>query len=322
MSKNDNSSMGCIEDDPNNLDEGWWSSIIDDEESFYTGQAPTHSIDSVVTSTNESRDVTTMDWGKVQSIINNDKVIEVEVHSFNRGGLLVEGAGVQGFIPVSHLINVPYDCEEDQRLVYFQDYLNKKIKVKIIECEPSTERVVLSERAGLAGTGKRQALLDSLSKNDVIEGIVTNVTDFGVFVDLGGIEGLIHVSELSWGRVHHPSDILQVGVKTKALVLQMSEENTRIALSLKRLIPNPWTSLDKVIRPGDILPAVVTSLVEYGAFAKLNEGIEGLIHISSMDLPINMALRDYLHVNQEIKVCILHIDTQKKRLGLKLVKKE
>jgi len=321
MSENEYNSLHNLEDEPNNLDEGWWSSIINEEESFIYG-GDSQSIDEKVKSTEQNINIGSMDWANIRSIIDEDEVVEVKVNSFNRGGLLVEGTGVQGFIPASHLVDVPYDCEEEQRLVYYQDYLNRTIRVKIIECEPSTERVVFSERAGLAGTGKRNALLNSLSQNDIVEGIVTNVTGFGVFVDLGGIEGLIHVSELSWGRVQHPKDILQVGALTKATVLQMSEANTRIALSLKRLTPNPWNSLDETIKPGDILPAVVTGMLEYGVFARINEGIEGLIHISSMDIPLNTHLKDYLKVGQNIQVSILHIDTQKKRLGLKLVKKD
>ncbi|MCJ7695986.1 MAG: S1 RNA-binding domain-containing protein [Anaerolineaceae bacterium] len=321
MSENYNNGLNNLEDDSNNLDEGWWSSIIDEEESFIYGK-DSQSIDKKEKFLIQNKIIGSVDWAIISSIIDKDKAIEVKVNSFNRGGLLVNGMGVQGFVPDSHLVNVPYDCDEEQRMIYFQEYLNRTIKVKIIECEPSTERVVLSERAGLAGTGKRNALLKSLSQNDVVEGTVTNVTDFGVFVDLGGIEGLIHVSELSWGRVQHPSDILHVGSITKASVLQMSEGNTRIALSLKRLTPNPWKSLDKIIKPGDILPAVVTGMLPYGVFARINEGIEGLIHISSMDMPLNFQLKDYLKVGQKIQVCVLHIDSQKKRLGLKLEKKD
>jgi small subunit ribosomal protein S1 len=191
--------------------------------------------------------------------------------------------------------------------------------LKVIECEPSQERVVLSERAALAGEGRRKQLFRSLKTGEVVQGTVTNVTDFGVFVDLGGVEGLIHVSELSWGRVQSPSEVLKVGQEIKAIVLQVSEENARVALSLKRLFANPWEMLVDCYKPGDIVSAVVTSIMRYGAFARLDEGVEGLIHISSINLPDQMDLDHYLTPGKPIQVRILHIDAERRRLGLGLV---
>ena len=150
--------------------------------------------------------------------------------------------------------------------------------------------------------------------------MVTNVTDFGAFVDLGGVEGLIHVSELSWGRVQHPRAILQVGQKVQALVLQVSEENSRVALSLKRLQPNPWETLAKRYKPGDVIAAQISDILRYGAFARLEEGVEGLIHISSISLsPDQKDLENILRPGQIVQVRILHIDVDRRRLGLGLV---
>ena len=154
--------------------------------------------------------------------------------------------------------------------------------LKVIECEPDQERIVLSERAALAGEGCRKALFQTLKTGSIANGTVTNVTEFGVFIDLGGVEGLIHVSELSWGRVQHPSEVLNVGQSIKVLVLQVSEENARIALSLKRLYRNPWENLAETFQNGDIVDATITAITRFGVFARLNEGIEGLIHISSI----------------------------------------
>jgi small subunit ribosomal protein S1 len=149
--------------------------------------------------------------------------------------------------------------------------------------------------------------------------VVTNVTEFGAFVDLGGLEGLIHVSELSWGRVNDPSDFLKVCDTVSTLVLQVSEDKGRIALSLKRLKDNPWEVLANELSPGDIVPATITSIVKYGAFARLDEGVEGLIHISSMNFPSGCVhIDDFLYEGQAVNVCILHIDPKKRRLGLKL----
>lgn len=141
-----------------------------------------------------------------------------------------------------------------------------------------------------------------------------------MFVDLGGLEGLIHVSELSWGRVQHPGDIVKVGEYVTSQVLQISEENARVALSLKRLVPNPWETLPKNHRAGDVVPAEITSIARFGIFARLDEGIEGLIHISSMNLqPPYSVINDEFYPGQKIMVRILQIEAEKRRLGLCLV---
>ncbi len=242
------------------------------------------------------------------------------MQSYNRGGLLVQGPGVQGFVPISHLVDMPGGISEEERFQKLTAYVNRSLQLKVIECEPSQARVVFSERAALAGEGRRKQLFQSLKPNNIVLGVVTNVTDFGAFVDLGGVEGLIHVSELSWGRVQHPRAILQVGQKVQALVLQVSEENSRVALSLKRLLPNPWETLAKRYKPGDVIAATITDILRFGAFARLEEGVEGLIHISSISLsPDQKDLENILHPGQIVQVRILHIDIDRRRLGLGLV---
>ncbi len=150
-------------------------------------------------------------------------------------------------------------------------------------------------------------------------GTVTNITDFGVFIDLGGVEGLVHVSELSWGRVQHPSDVVKVGSTVETLVLQVCEENCRVALSVKRLQTNPWELLAKEYKTGDILPATITSIMRFGAFARLEYGVEGLIHHSSIQAPDTKEFQSVLHPGQTVNVEILHIDLDRRRLGLGLV---
>jgi small subunit ribosomal protein S1 len=154
-------------------------------------------------------------------------------------------------------------------------------------------------------------------------GVVTNITDFGAFIDLGGVEGLIHVSELSWGRVENPGKFLKVGQLVKVMILQVNESSSRIALSLKRLTPNPWETLANHYRPGDIVPAELTTVMRFGAFARLTEGIEGLIHISSF--PTEQRQNDIsktFTTGQLVKVKILHMDVERRRLGLGLVTEE
>jgi len=231
----------------------------------------------------------------------------------------VAGEDIHGFVPTSHLIDVPPYVTDEEREHCFAGYLDQMITLKIIECDRDRERIVFSERAALAGQGQRKHLLTCLKEGDVVKGVVTNVTDFGVFVDLGGLEGLIHVSELSWGRVQHPSDILNVGDEIQSVVLQVAEDKGRIALSYKRLEENPWDLLEKELSTGDLVPAVITSIVKYGAFARLEKGVEGLIHISSMNFPNGCTrIDDFLFEGQDVNVSVLHIDPRKRRLGLKL----
>jgi small subunit ribosomal protein S1 len=295
-------------------DEGWWSSVLADEEaSPVTGKEP------IFRPSNQTM-LTTVDWKIVQSLYEQDEVVELPVQGFNRGGLLVQNEGIQGFVPLSHLVDMPVGISDEERRTILASYLGRTLQLKVIECEPSQERVVLSERAALAGEGKRKLLFMTLKPGEIVKGTVTNVTEFGVFIDLGGVEGLIHVSELSWGRVQNPSDILKVNQEISAQVLQVSEENARVALSYKRLQPNPWEVLASTYQINDVVPATVTSIMKFGVFARLKEGVEGLIHISSIDPAsdqVSLAARFF--TGQNLTVRILHIDIERRRLGLGLV---
>lgn len=297
------------------LDEGWWSSVLADEETVVTPLARNQTAhnNSVISDT-------LIDWDHVQALYEDDEVIKLEVYGFNRGGLLVRGDKIQGFVPVSHLVEMPCAIEIEERRKALNTYVGKTLVLKVIECEPAQERIVLSERAALAGEGRRRELFNSLKSGEVVYGTVTNVTDFGVFVDLGGLEGLIHVSELSWGRVQHPTDILRIGDPVRALVLMVSEENGRVALSLKRLCPNPWDVLMQNYQPGDIVEGTITAIRRFGAFARLHEGVEGLIHISTIQLPTNVfSIEQFLEIGRRVQVKILHIDAERRRLGLGLI---
>lgn len=301
------------EEEAPQVDEGWWAAVLADEE------AHTQAHKEAAAKSNGQPLLNMVDWQQIQEIYERDEIIELQVHGYNRGGLLVQGEGVQGFVPVSHLVDMPNGASDEERRRILAGYLSRLLQLKVIECEPSQERVVLSERAALAGEGRRKQLFRTLQPNETVTGKVTNVTDFGVFVDLGGVEGLIHVSELSWGRVQSPSEVLKVGQDVRAVVLQVSEENARVALSLKRMYPNPWETLSDCYKPGDVVPATVTSIMRFGAFARLNEGVEGLIHVSSISLPEQTDLDHYLHPGLAIHVRILHIDAERRRLGLGLV---
>ena len=305
---------------PEEPDEDWWTAVLADEPQFENEVELDQSIVAEELDLLKRPQVRSkINWKKVQKIFANDEIIQMNVVSHNHGGILVTSEDFHGFVPVSHLTDIPLELADDDREQYLSIYLDREISLKVIECEPEKERIVFSERAALAKQGKRSALLHELMEGDIIKGVVTNITKFGAFVDLGGLEGLIHVSELSWGRVKHPSEILNKGDEVHALVLSISEEKGRIALSLKQLLENPWEKLSKAFSPGDVVDAVITTVVRYGAFAHLDEGVEGLIHISSMNFPAGCKhIDEFLYEGQQVRVCIINIDSQKRRLGLKI----
>lgn len=298
-------------------DEGWWASVLADEDAEFSEEVE------INCKPCGKKPVDNIDWDCIRSIFVGDEVVLMEVTGFNRGGLLVQCEGIQGFVPISHLIDFSAELTEDEKQEKLAGYIGKSLYLKIIECEATNERVVLSERAAQAGEGKRKELFSMLAPGVVICGIITNITDFGAFVDLGGVEGLIHVSEISWGRVENPADQLKIGQQVKVIVLQVNQATSRIALSIKRLSPNPWEKLLSTYKPGDVVPAELTSIMRFGIFARLEEGIEGLIHVSS--LPEGQRNRDismYYSPGQRVQVKILHMDAERRRLGLGLVAEE
>jgi len=306
-------------------DEGWWAAVLADEPYVEELGDPVNPVELPYTTGLDEERIENpqqdplVDWDKIERIFDRDEIVSLTVVGHNRGGILVSGEDMHGFVPASHLVDLPSELSDDSREIYLSDYLNREVELKVIECEKNKERVVFSERAALAKEGQRKKLLNSLKEGDVIDGIVTNVTAFGAFVDLGGLEGLIHISELSWGRVTHPSEVLSVGDEIQTMVLQVAEEEGKIALSLKRLQENPWELLDATRSPGDLLEATISCIVKYGAFAKIDGGVEGLIHISSMDLPEDCKhIDDFLYEGQCVLVKIISIDADKRRLGLQL----
>ena len=297
------------------LDEGWWASLMGEDSVIFESSA----IQEVYRGATENEKQETQDWEKIHSLYENDEIMPFEVRGYNRGGLLVVTEGIQGFVPVSHILNMPCGLEEEPRMTFLAEYVGKSLELKVIECDHSLERIVLSERAAQAGCGKRKQMFDSLKPGNKVQGTVTNITDFGVFIDLGGVEGLVHLSEISWGRVQHPAEVVEIGDAVEAIVLQVCEENCRVALSMKRLQTNPWEQLEKDIKLGDVLPATITSIMRFGVFARLEYGVEGLIHNSS--LPNNEPKESLasLQPGQQVNVEVLHVDSERRRLGLGLV---
>jgi small subunit ribosomal protein S1 len=306
-------------------DEGWWESVLAEEAQFHTARPqvvakppPAADMQADKKPEPESAPMPHVDWDAARRFYADDSILEIRVTGHNHGGLLVEKTDLAGFVPFSHLVDLAgteHDTDRDRCL---DAYVGKTLKVKVIECVPEDGRVVLSERAALTPPGKRTELFHTLHVGSQVMGKVTNITDFGVFVDLGGAEGLIHLSELSWGRVLHPRMIVSVGEEIKVQVLEISVERNRVALSLKRMIPNPWERAAVDFPVGSILPAVITSVLSYGAFARIEAGVEGLIHATEMSLAENHSPRDVLKDGQTLQVRVLHVDPAHQRLGLSL----
>jgi len=259
-------------------------------------------------------------WQIAQTFYQQDKAIDLSVRGYNKGGLLVEWNGLQGFVPASQLIDFPQFHLESERLRELKQWQDKELTLKIIELNRSVNRLILSERAALVEADERDGLLNRIQKGDKVQGHVTNLTNFGAFVDLGGVEGLIHISELSWSRVVHPSDIVQPGKKVTTRVLSVDQDNGRIALSLKRLKLDPWTSVDERFHIGQIVEGVISNVVSFGAFVMIEEELEGLIHISELAEGNFLHPRNVVHKGQHVKARVLAVDGSQKRLALSLRK--
>jgi small subunit ribosomal protein S1 len=297
------------------IDDGWWDSVLAEEERYVAPIINKTKVDSPAKVEEKEQ---SPNWNEVRDLYHQDRIVELQVTGFNRGGVLVEGDGLYGFVPYSHLVDMANNSDKQSRDEGLKSYVGRTLSLKVIECAPEDGRVVFSERAALAEPGKRMDLFNTLETGQTIEGTVTNITDFGVFIDLGGVEGLIHISELSWGRVAHPSQIVELGQEIEAQVIEVSPERCRVALSLKRLQPNPWETADADFAVGQVVPATVTTVVSYGAFARLEVGVEGLIHASEMPLVDEQNVGDFISEGEDVQVRILHVDSMNQRMGLSL----
>ena len=317
---------------PAQPDESWWAAVLEDAETLsgqgaLTADNPTHEVDFVDSSIHGSPGGSSQDkigddginWDRVKELYEGDEVIHLTVASHNRGGLLVEGDEIQGFVPASHIVNLFNRSSNEGRDKALAYYVGRSLQLKVIECDQEQGRIVFSERAAQAEPGKRLLLLETLIEGGKIKGRVTTITDFGVFIDLGGVEGLIHISELSWGRVCHPDKVVSLGEEIEVYILSIDKARSRVSLSLKRLHRNTWESAHDRYYPGKIVKATITNIVSFGAFARLEDGLDGLIHISEFCNQLeNDGIESIIVEGQEVEVCILHIDSAQQRLGLSL----
>ena len=300
-------------------DDGWWQSLLAEEHRYAPANRRGRRRNKGKRKDNGAGSMDWVDWQRVLEIQENESQCYAEVVGFNRGGLLVRAQEFQGFVPRSHLVAAIKGRKVTERML--EAYIGEELELKVIECDPERGRIVLSERAAQSQPGSRQHLLETLEIGQRVQGLVTNVTPFGLFIDLGGVEGLVHISELSWGRVGHPREVASPGDRLDVVVLELEQERGRVSLSLKRGLQNPWEAVRERFPVGSETEAEVTEVVHFGAFARLEEGLEGLIHISEMGLHERLDPRLVLESGMKVQVKVLQIEERRQRLSLKLTEK-
>ncbi len=254
-------------------------------------------------------------WRKLQQYADDGTVLETKVINFNKGGLLVNLDGVRGFIPTSQVSGIGRGSEV-QKQADMTRMIGSTVRLKIVEMSRARNRLILSERQANAESrdSRKGALLSEIAVNDVREGTVTSVCDFGIFVDIGGADGLVHLSELSWSRVRHPSDAYKVGDVTKVMILNIDTEHRRIALSIKRTQTEPWAAVAEAFSVNQVVAGTVTQIAPFGAFVRMTEGVEGLIHSSELTGDAVAAVRE----GASVTVRIIRVDIPRRRIALSL----
>jgi small subunit ribosomal protein S1 len=258
------------------------------------------------------------DWVLAEQMMGNGDLYEGEIAGYNRGGLIVKFGKIRGFIPASQIVGLPKRMREEQRRQRMETMIGKQVGLKIIEVDRQRRRLIFSQRRALRvwQETQRERVMSELVAGETRRGKVTSITNFGAFVDLGGADGLIHVSELSWKRVDNPRQVLAVGDEIDVYVLEVDRNRKRIALSLKKLQPDPWTIVDDHYQVGQLVEGDVTRVLDFGAFVELEIGIEGLLHASEMIGTPELAPSDIVHSGEKLLVKIIRIDGQRKRLAL------
>jgi small subunit ribosomal protein S1 len=258
-------------------------------------------------------------WRRLQLAHEAGEVIEAKVVNYNKGGLLVNLEGVRGFVPSSQVSGISRG-PETQKQSDMARMVGTALPLKVIEINRNRNRLILSERQAVQEVreGRKGELLSSLKEGDVRPGVVTSVCDFGAFVDIGGADGLVHLSELSWSRVKHPSEVLRPGDNVNVYVLSVDNDRKRIALSIKRTQNEPWTTIGERYHLGQLVEGVITQLASFGAFARIEDGVEGLIHVSELGDGRAQHPRDVVQEGDTVQVRIIRIDPARKRMGLSM----
>ena len=250
-------------------------------------------------------------WDRVNAALENNEIIKGYIKCRTKGGMIVDVFGIEAFLPGSQIDVKPirdYDI-----------FVDKTMEFKVVKINPEYKNVVVSHKALIEEELEQQKkeIIAKLEKGQVLEGTVKNITSYGVFIDLGGVDGLVHITDLSWGRVQHPEEVVQLDDKINVVILDFDDEKKRIALGLKQLTPHPWDALDAELKIGDIVKGKVVVMADYGAFVEINQGVEGLIHVSEMSWTQHLrSAQDFLKVGDEIEAVVLTLDREERKMSL------
>jgi small subunit ribosomal protein S1 len=250
-------------------------------------------------------------WEYVQKALDNDEVIEGFVKRRTKGGLIVDVFGIEAFLPGSQIDVKP--------IRDFDIYVNKNIEVKVVKINYTNDNVVVSHKVLIEKDLEQQkaAILTNLEKGQVLEGVIKNMTNFGVFIDLGGVDGLLHITDISWGRINHPEEVLKLDQTVKVVVLDFDEDKKRISLGMKQLTAHPWDSLPADIQVGSKVKGKIVNVADYGAFLELQPGVEGLIHVSEMSWSQHLRNpQDFMKVGDEVQAVVLTLDREERKMSL------
>ena len=260
------------------------------------------------------------DWLRAEEVFKSGEIYEGKVSNCNKGGLVVPLGRISGFVPASQLVNMPRRLSHERKMAKLSEFIDETLPLKVIEVQRRRRRLIFSERLAQREwrEQQKQQLMDELYEGEVREGTVSSLCNFGAFVDLGGADGLVHISELAWHRVKHPREVLSVGEKVDVYVLRLDYERGRIGLSIKRLQPDPWTLVDDTYQVGQVVQGKITNVVAFGAFARLEPGVEGLIHISELAEGKTSHPSSVVKKGDELTLRVISVNAGRRRIGLSL----
>lgn len=289
---------------------------VDDELFVYI--LNTDKPDSLVVSINLAR--LNQDWIKAEEMLESSDIVEAEVIGYNKGGAIVPFGRLRGFVPISHLTEMSPGMGDRRRQQRLAQLRGQTLPLKVIEVNRRRRRLVLSQREAQKewDAKRRGELLESLEEGQIITGRVSGMRDFGAFVNLGGADGLIHISQLAWHRVNHPREVLKIGDEIEVFVMRIDHESQRISLSRKKILPNPWDTVTERYNENQLVEGTITRLVDYGAFAEIEPGIEGLLHVSQLSRGTVDNVADVVQEKETHLLRIVNIDKKRQRMGLSL----
>ena len=260
------------------------------------------------------------DWIKAEELLESEDIIEAEVIGYNKGGAIVPFGRLRGFVPISHLVELSPGMGDRRRQQRLARLRGEILPLKVIEVNRRRRRLVFSQREAQKewDAARREELINSIEEGQIREGRVSGLRDFGAFVNLGGADGLIHISELAWHRVDHPREVLAIGDEIQVYVMRIDRDSQRISLSLKKVLPNPWDTVSERYHENQLVEGYITRLVDYGAFAEIEPGIEGLLHVSQLSRSAVENVGEVVHEGERHLLRIVNIDKRRQRMGLSL----